>query len=665
MKKLKKLILVVVATLTAVGAQSQENHEQEFGKVQFRLGTQANQSLTYSVTYKGKPVILDSPLGMNIDNVQLGEGVQIQYGEPTTHSSSYANNGIHAINKNQYKEVAYTIVHKGGSTYFLDVRVFEDGVAIRYRFPATSAKTIHSEATSFTFPPATRVWYASGPFQYGWLQQYQDRLTDSIKGELLAPPATFLLPNGTYAAITEANLFNFHGAVLFGSEPNRVKFGFVENRGHLETGIITGLPPAKYWHEVVRDVPWIVSPKEGSQEIISPWRVLMLASNLNDLVNNDIVANVSNEPDKTLFPEGAKTAWIKPGRSAFTWLTEGDKSSIATYQKYIRGAKELGYESILVDEGWENWPITEREGKGKTKWQYLSELTAYGREQGVDIWVWRPSSMRWGFGKDIGLVDPDERANFMKQCAAAGVKGIKIDFFHTENLYTVNLMEKILKDAAREKLMVVFHGVNKPTGDLRTYPNLLAKEAVRGLECVGGENSWAPGPPWPYHNTVLPFTRWLAGAADYTPLNFRNFCPPSITFAHQLASIYTFTSPMLILAADMEDMLASPGRKFIESVAATWDETVVLPESRIGEIAAIARRKGDVWFLSVLNGEKATTFEASMDFLPKGRYEVEIASDQINNRKQIVTKIGTYRSGQKIREELMAGGGFVASFRRK
>ena len=158
-----------------------------------------------------------------------------------------------------------------------------------------------------------------------------------------------------------------------------------------------------------------------------------------------------------------------------------------------------------------------------------------------------------------------------------GVKGLKIDFFHTENLFTVNLMEDILRAAAKEKLMVIFHGVNKPTGDSYTYPNLLAKEAVRGLECVGAENSWAPGPPWPYHDTVLPFTRWLAGPADYTPLNFRAFCHPSVTFAHQLSSIYMFTSPMLIFAADMEDMLASPGRSFIEQVPVTWNETVFVP----------------------------------------------------------------------------------------
>lgn len=121
-----------------------------------------------------------------------------------------------------------------------------------------------------------------------------------------------------------------------------------------------------------------------------------------------------------------------------------------------------------------------------------------------------------------------------------------------------------------------------------------------------------------------------------------------------------FTSPMLIFAADMEDMLSCPGRSFIESVPVTWDETIVLPESEIGQLAALARRKGDVWYLTVLNGETAGTFDAKLDFLPKGKYHMEIASDTPGNRKQIGVKKSKIRSGQRIKEELMSGGGFVA-----
>ncbi len=601
--------------------------------------------LVFSLSYGKEPVILESPLGLNVDNHVLGENAKII--DKVEGAGGY---------------VVYTLQQTEGAIFHIDTRVFPDGIALRYRIPAEGPKCIYGEETSFTFPSQTRTWYASGPFQYGWLQQYQDRMTDHIQGELLAPPATFHLPNGLYAAITEANLFNYHGAVLFGTEPNRVQFGYVENKGHMETGIITGLPPAKYWHETVWNVPWIVSPVKGTNEVVTPWRVLMLSEDLNGLVNNKILAKVSDKPDKTLFPNGADTDWIKPGRAVFTWLTEGgiERLSVDNHKKYVDGCSELGIESVVVDDGWELWQQTEKDANGRTKWEMLKDLVDYAKERNVNIWVWRSSSPRFGNRTDIGLVDPIERANFMRKCSETGVKGLKIDFFHTENLFTVNLMENILKDAAKEKLMVIFHGVNKPTGDSYTYPNLLAKEAVRGLETVGGESSWAPGPPWPYHNTVLPFTRWLVGPADYTPLNFRAFCPPSVTFAHQLSSIYMLTSPMLIFAADMEDMLSSPGRSFIESVSVVWDETVVLPESEIGKLAALARRKGDVWYLTVLNGEDARILDIKIDFLPKGNYMMEIATDSPDNRKQIEIKKIKIKSGQRLKENLMSGGGFVA-----
>ena len=601
--------------------------------------------LVFSLSYGKEPVILESPLGLNVDNHVLGENAKII--DKVEGAGGY---------------VVYTLQQTEGAIFHIDTRVFPDGIALRYRIPAEGPKCIYGEETSFTFPSQTRTWYASGPVQYGWLQQYQDRMTDHIQGELLAPPATFHLPNGLYAAITEANLFNYHGAVLFGTEPNRVQFGYVENKGHMETGIITGLPPAKYWHETVWNVPWIVSPVKGTNEVVTPWRVLMLSEDLNGLVNNKILAKVSDKPDKTLFPNGADTDWIKPGRAVFTWLTEGgiERLSVDNHKKYVDGCSELGIESVVVDDGWELWQQTEKDANGRTKWEMLKDLVDYAKERNVNIWVWRSSSPRFGNRTDIGLVDPIERADFMRKCSETGVKGLKIDFFHTENLFTVNLMENILKDAAKEKLMVIFHGVNKPTGDSYTYPNLLAKEAVRGLETVGGESSWAPGPPWPYHNTVLPFTRWLVGPADYTPLNFRAFCPPSVTFAHQLSSIYMLTSPMLIFAADMEDMLSSPGRSFIESVPVVWDETVVLPESEIGKLAALARRKGDVWYLTVLNGEDARILDIKIDFLPKGNYMMEIATDSPDNRKQIEIKKIKIKSGQRLKENLMSGGGFVA-----
>ena len=618
--------------------------------VQMRVWVNAQEEVVYKVDFEGRHIIGTSPLGLNIDNRPYGKEVIAL--EADTLSEDH---------------ILYTVKQRDDRAFQIETKVFDDGMALRYHI-STDGKPvcIYGEETSYQFPQGTRTWYASGPFQYGWVQAYQDRKVEALEGELLAPPATFLTPDGIYAALTEANLFHYHGAVLFGVGDNRVQYGYVENKGHLETGTLTGMPPMKYAQQVVRDVPWIISPRGTDEGIVTPWRVLMLANSLNDLVNNSIIQEVADQPDPELFPHGAQTEWIKPGRAVFTWLVEGgvERLSVQNHMKYVDGCAELGIETVVVDDGWELWPDTEPNAQGRTKWDLLSELVSYAKGKGVDIWVWRPSSPRAGNRTDIGLIDDEERRHFMEKCAEIGVKGLKIDFFHSENLFTVTLMEDILRDAAKAHLMVIFHGVNKPTGDTYTYPNLLAKEAVRGLESVGGENSWAPGPAWTYHNTVLPFTRWLAGPADYTPLNFRAFCPKEVTFAHQLATIYMFTSPMLIFAADMEDMLNCPARRMIEEVPVTWDETVALPESAIGEIAAIARRKGEVWYLSVLNGSEARTFQCQLDFLPKGRYKAEIACDKPGERRSLEMKTTHVRGGGEFRQELQAGGGFVMKITR-
>lgn len=273
--KLRKLIHLSLAFSIPCLLQAQQ--------AKMNIGIEAGQ-LNFGISFKGRPVIMTSPLGMNIDNRLLGQEIK----------STTAN-----TTSEKYK--TYAIEQKDGNIYYIDSWEFDNGVALRYRIPTNGPRCIYSEQTSYTFPSGTHVWYASGPFQYGWIQAYQERNTDSIKNELLAPPATFLLPDGTYAAITEANLFNFHGAVLFGKENNRVQFGYVENKGHMETGIITGLPPAKFYHEAVCDVPWIVSPRKGENEIVTPWRVLMLADDLNGLVNNQIIAQVSDKPNPALF----------------------------------------------------------------------------------------------------------------------------------------------------------------------------------------------------------------------------------------------------------------------------------------------------------------------------------------------------------------------------
>lgn len=601
-------------------------------------------ALRQRVTLDGEEIVAPSPLGIVLDGVALGER--------ETEVSRTLADGLTTL----------TLRNASGRVWTVEARAFPDGVAVRYRIPAQGPATVSRETTAFTFPSGTTAWYASAVFQYGYTQRYQERKTDAIAGEILAPPATFRLPSGIYAALTEGNLRDFHGCAFEGTAPNVVSVLFAECKGALDEGLAVGMPK-KDRNTVVRNRPWQAIPKRGTNEIVTPWRILMVARDLDGLVNNGILARLADKPDPALFPNGGREPWIRPARAVWTWLLERpNRQGFDNCLTLIDEAKALGYEALVIDEGWERWPQREAKNprvKGLDKWGMLAKLCATARERGVMVWVWRPGAPR--HKDDWQLLDPAERAAFMDACVKAGVSGLKVDFFHRENLPTVQAMEAILADAAKRRLMVVFHGVNKPTGDAFTWPNLLAKEAVSGLECVGwGERDMAP---WPVHDATLPFTRWLAGPADYTPVCFRRKCPASTTFAHQAATAVAFTSPMLILAADPQDLSRQPAADFFRDLPVTWDETRVLDPSAIGQLAVLARRHGEEWWVAILNGVEPRTLSLPLGFLGDGAWTLDALEDGAPNRRKLTRRQARLSASETLTCPLLSGGGALLRLR--
>ena len=166
-----------------------------------------------------------------------------------------------------------------------------------------------------------------------------------------------------------------------------------------------------------------------------------------------------------------------------------------------------------------------------------------------------------------------------------------------------------------------------------------------------------------FHNTVLPFTRYLAGHADYTPVMF-NERRGDTTWAHQIATAAVFTSTLLTYAASPEHILENPAVDMIKSIPATWDQTIVLPGSEIGEAAVFARRSGDTWFLAVLNGPQPTKLGVSLDFLKDGSWRAMTVSDKEGGDGAAVDVKDnqTFDPTMKIPLDLRAGGGFIARF---
>jgi alpha-glucosidase len=218
----------------------------------------------------------------------------------------------------------------------------------------------------------------------------------------------------------------------------------------------------------------------------------------------------------------------------------------------------------------------------------------------------------------------------------------------------VDLYTTLLRDAAKHRVMVNFHGANKPTGEARTWPNELIREGVRGMEARRLQSRAG-------HDATLPFTRYLAGHGDYTPVHFGERRGDT-TWVHQVATAAVFTEPLLTYGAHPATLLKNPALPMIKAIPPVWDETIVLPQSEVGELVALARRKGVVWFLAVLNGPAARTLHVPLTFLGEGAYRGLVVRDHANNPEAVHVEEASQKRGDTLAIELSAGGGFVGWF---
>jgi alpha-glucosidase len=354
------------------------------------------------------------------------------------------------------------------------------------------------------------------------------------------------------------------------------------------------------------------------------------------LVNSDILTSLCPPPDKALFPQGLATDWIEPGPAVWNYLDGGEKT-VEGAKEFCRLAGELGFKHNVIEGYWRRWSD-----------EQLKDLVAYGRERGVAIWV-------WSSGKP--LRDSEARRALFQRCRAVGVRGVKLDFFDHEAKEVIDFYQTLLRETAEAHLMVNFHGSNKPTGLVRTWPHELTREAVSGME--GLRNN----PVKVVHDVTLPFTRFLAGPADYTPVHFGR-PGNTTTWAHEIATAAVFTSPLLTYAANPATLLKNPAADMIKSIPSVWDETIVLPPSEIGELAVYARRRGTTWFLAVLNGSSPRTIQVPLTFLGEGRRQALLVRDRSDEAAAVAREEKTVERGEALTIELRAGGGFIGRFSR-
>ncbi len=280
------------------------------------------------VIFRDKTVIASSPLGITVDQVNLGAGVEIGKAETYQVNETYPWYGPHSTAVNRANGVRVALTHKPSRTaYTLEIRAYDDGVAFRHLVPGEGART-PDEATSFRIPQGSVLWFHDLEDHYE-AQHVRKGLRAIPGGAWIAPPVTIQLPEGQgYAAITEGALRNYSGMVLQ-----------ADGEGSLWTRLGHAVPPSYPFRlRYAGDVERLKKPAVVEGPITTPWRVVMPGTDWNTLVNSDIVHNVAPKPDARLFPQGIRTEWVKPGRALWSYL-DGGTNTLEGMKEFSAGGR--------------------------------------------------------------------------------------------------------------------------------------------------------------------------------------------------------------------------------------------------------------------------------------------------------------------------------------
>lgn len=604
------------------------------GKYQF-VFSQKDGKLTYRLDYAGKAVVEEGELGVNIDNhlveSAMGipvdtcriwtKGMEVTSVERRTEDNTWMPvYGENAQIRDHYNEMTLHLLkggkHEGSDNgydkrqqYLLDiiVRAYDEGVAIRYHFPeATNGLFMHvtEDLTSFRFAPGVEAYH------YAWAQSHANKVkllkSETAWRDEAERPLTLHLANGLYAAIGEAALTDFV-------------------RGKLKLRADHELQMAMF----------------DSADIITaydmPWRFIMVGEKAIDLINHKQMVLNLNAPCQI-----AEPSWIRPGK-AFRVC----RLDMKTCMEGVDFCVDRGLQYIELDAGWYGPEMKMSSSALKVQESRdidMPRLCQYAKSKGIGVWVYVNQRALY-----------QELDQLLPLYEEWGISGIKFGFVQIGSQEWTTWLHNAVKKCADHHLMVDIHDEYRPTGWSRTYPNLMTQEGIGGNEEM----------PDAEHNTILPFTRFLCGPADYTPCYFNGRVKN--TKAHQLAMPVVYYSPVTFLYwYDLPN--AYKGEQeldFWKHCPTVWDESKAL-QGEIGEYIVQARRSGDDWFVGAMTGLQARDITIhTADFLQKGkRYRVEIYNDDptLDTRTKVASTLQTIKVGKVIKLHLQPSGGAALRF---
>jgi len=643
-----KALLLLLSMLWLVGdaaAQSSYDLRSPDDRIEVRIRTV--KAIRYDVLLKGRALLEDCTLSFDVDHKTLAHEPKVVSAKKRTYDQVVEPpiRQKFAKIRDYYNELRLEL--EGG--YALVFRAYNEGAAYRWEtsFPQEQVK-VYGEEVKLNFPRNFIAYYPQEDsfFSHNERRYVPQHLSEIAPVFIATLPAVVDAGEGAKVAIAESDVEEYPGMWLRGTGGN---------------GLSATFPPYPLKEKLERDRDYkvvesadYIAVTHGARTF--PWRVFGIVEKDGDLLTNQIVW-LLEKPSQL-----QDTSWIKPGKVAWDWWNAHNvydvdfKAGIntQTYKYYIDFAAKYGIEYIILDEGWyklgnllEVVPEINME-----------ELIAYAKQKNVGIILWV-----------IWKTLDDQLETALNQFAKWGVKGIKVDFMQRSDQLLIDYYHKISREAAKRKMLVDFHGDQKPATMTRTWPNLISTEGVKGLEW----SKWSAETE-PEHNVTLPFTRMFLGPMDYTPGAMLN--APKTSFApifnhpmslgtrcHQLAMYIVYESPLQMLADSPSNYLREPQvMDFLAPVPTQWDETKVL-DGRIAEFVVVARRNGRDWYIGGMTNWTSRELEIDLSFLPQGNFSMEAFQDGANADRYgsdyKVTKSQVNHT-TKLKVTLAPGGGWAA-----
>ncbi|MBQ4465377.1 MAG: glycoside hydrolase family 97 catalytic domain-containing protein, partial [Oscillospiraceae bacterium] len=539
-----------------------------------------------------------------------------------TYSMPY---GKHRNIRNHYREMSFPL-QKGDTILTVTFRMYDDGVAFRYSL--NKGASIKQESSEVVFPDNSTFWgnWPNATYEWDMVELSSQKIKDAWAD--YSCPLTGHIADHSWVLLSEANVFNEDDPYCAdcvctegGSRALRWKFGVKEKSVSFNTAFHT------------------------------PWRAVIIADDLNGMACSDLILNL-NPPNRL-----EDISWVKPGKTAWSWWSSGGDSPVEyhTQKDYIDFAAANGWQFVCLDFGWALWDDSEAKVK---------ELCEYAAERGIGIYLWYGvnNSGHSGYRDSKGnpaypyysLLDEKTITREFERISAIGVKGVKVDYYESDTQATMRQMHLCADIAAKNHLMVLFHGCTIPRGESRTYPNIVSYEAVNGTEYY----KWFTSPS--LENRVsYTFTRNVVGSADFTPTGVPVYNSKA-TAGFALADVVTIESGIQHFAHSVYTYEGSKALPMLNDVPVVWDELKVLDGYPM-QFNVTARRNGSNWYIaaSTIKARKVDIHLSDLIGSDEGTYNAYIFADNKDGSDLEVTVLNGLTARDTISRDLLNNGGCV------